>query len=79
MKERVQEGQMEKVQRNKENRARAFSDFKAVAGVVSALFAGLALYVRYSEFDLLVEEDMNLDVISILSGILFALSFQYAR
>jgi len=67
-----------KRKRSKEDRSRAFRDFKAVAGVVSALFAGLAVYLRYTDTDFFLDEDLNVNVVPIISGLLFAASFQFS-
>eukprot|EP00466_Bigelowiella_natans_P010174 jgi/Bigna1/144813/aug1.91_g19521 len=64
--------------RNKQDRSQAARDFRVISIAVSALFAGLAVFLRYQDADLFLDEDFNLDAVPVIAGLLLAISFQYS-
>ncbi|GAB5361813.1 hypothetical protein AAMO2058_000744900 [Amorphochlora amoebiformis] len=64
-------------QKNKEDRARALTDVRSVAVVMSALLAAIAVYLRYLELDIEVD-NLDLDIPAFFSALLLAVAFQYS-
>jgi len=62
--------------KNKEDRTRALKDFRIVASLVSALFAGFAVYLNNADSEISI--DLNIDAVPAIAGVLLAISFQYA-